>query len=137
MAEYERRRFVAAQPDALFAYLSDVHNLPVYFRGMRSAEPGRAPGEVIVTATVKDMDVAGAAHLEVDAGARRMEWSSEGPNDYHGWLQVRPRDDGAEVELHVSTVRVQTGEVDEGLDRSLDVIARIVGTHAAPVAGAG
>lgn len=138
MAEFERRRSVDAPPDALFAYLSDVTNLPRYFRGMTAARPGPGPGEVEVTAVVKDREVTGTAQLDVDKDARRMEWSSEGPNDYHGWLAVRPAGQGSEVELHVSTVRVQSGEVDEGLDRSLDVIARIMASrHGLPVGGGG
>ena len=135
MAEYERRRTVPAPPDALFAYLSDVGNLPTYFRGMTSARPGPGPEEVLVTAVVKDREVAGVAHLEVDHDARRLDWSSESPNDYHGWLAVRPADGGSEVELHLSTVRVATGEIDEGIDRSLDVIARIVGAASRSEAG--
>lgn len=137
MAEYERRRFVAAPPDALFDYLSDVGNLPVFIRDMKEAHLGPGPEEVAVTAVVMDREVAGVAHLEVDRAARSMRWSSEGPNDYHGELQVHPADGGSEVELSVSTVRVESGEVDEALDRSLSVIARVVASPATPVAGTG
>jgi uncharacterized membrane protein len=138
MAEFERRRTVDAPADALFAYLSDIANLPLYFRGITAARPGPGPGEIEVAAVVKDREVRGRAHLEVDEDARRMEWSSEGPNDYHGWLAVRPAGDASEVELHISTVRVQSGEVDEGIDRSLDVIARIAASRpGSPVGGAG
>ena len=137
MAEYKRRRFVAAPPDALFAYLSEVSNLPVFIRGLRSARPGPGPGEVAVTAVVKDREVAGVAHLEVDRGARTMRWSSEGPNAYHGDLEVHPAAGGSEVALHVSTVRVQAAEVDEAIDRSLSVIGRVVAAPTVPIAGAG
>lgn len=135
MTDYERRRTVQAEPDVLFEYLSDVSNLPLYFRGMTSARPGPASEEVQVTAVVKDREVKGVAHLEVDHDARRMDWSSEGPNDYHGWLAVQPSGDGSEVELHVSTERVQSGEIDEGLDRSLDVIERVMAQRAEAAAG--
>jgi hypothetical protein len=138
MAEFERTRTVDAPPDALFAYLSDVANLPLYFRGITEARRGPGPDEIEVAAVVKDREVRGVAHLEVDDDARRMEWSSEGPNDYRGWLAVRPKGDASEVELHISTVRVESGEVDEGIDRSLDVIARIMASrHGLPVGGAG
>ena len=39
MGTYESTTTVTASPDELFAYLSDVHNLPDYFAAMKSADP--------------------------------------------------------------------------------------------------
>ena len=39
MGDYEHTATVSADPEALFRYLADVHNLPDYFAAMEEAEP--------------------------------------------------------------------------------------------------
>ena len=42
-------------------------------------------------------------YLDVDEGARRMEWGAEGSRDYSGWLAVAVGCDGAsEITVHPS-----------------------------------
>jgi hypothetical protein len=57
MGDYEHVATVTADPEALFSYLSDGHNLPEYFSAMRDAEPIGAPShggaEVHVVADVE------------------------------------------------------------------------------------
>lgn len=61
MAEYERSATVRAPADALFAFLSDVRNLPRYFSRMVAAGPGRG-AEVQTEAVLPDgTQVAGRA----------------------------------------------------------------------------
>ncbi len=93
---------------------------------MTSAEP--AGGDAVrTTANVDGQKVEGEAWFRVDDGARRIEWGSEGPNDYSGWLSVANGDDGGStVEVHVSTERAANGDVDEGLEQTLDNIKRLV-----------
>ncbi len=127
MTEYTRRQTIDAPAEQLFAYLSEVRNLPRYFPGMTSAEPRPDGDEVHVTADVNGRDVAGTAAFHVDEAANRIEWSSEGPNDYHGWLQVSGQDDQSTVEVHISSERVsENGGIDAGLERTLAEIARLV-----------
>ncbi len=133
MTEHTRSREVDARAEELFAYLSDVRNLPRYFSGMTSAEPGPGPDEVSVTAEVQGQEVAGTAKFHVDEAENRIEWSSEGPNSYHGWLSVRGRVDGSQVEVHVTTERkADEGEIEAGLERTLGQIVRLVGGRATP-----
>jgi uncharacterized membrane protein len=126
VAEHTRSASVDAPADQLFDYLSDVENLPRYFDSMTSAEP--AGGDAVrTTANVDGQKVEGEAWFRVDDGARRIEWGSEGPNDYSGWLSVANGDGGGStVEVHVSTERAANGDVDEGLEQTLDNIKRLV-----------
>ena len=133
MTEYTRSGEVDAPAEQLFEYLSDVRNLPRYFSQMTSAEAGPGPDEVSVTAEVQGKEVAGTAKFHVDEAANRIEWSSDGPNSYHGWLSVRGRADSSEVEVHITTERAaDAGDIEAGLVRTLEEIVRLVGGRARP-----
>ncbi len=129
MPTYERSVTVAAEPDKLFAYLSEVSNLPSYFEQMDTAE--RTDGEAVhTTATIETEDgeerqVEGEAWFRVLESERRIEWGSEGPNDYHGSLTVSEAGDGCEVAVTISTARVESDEIDKGLERTLANVKRI------------
>jgi len=88
--EHSRSVEVDAAPSALFDHLSDIRNLPRYFEGMTSAEA--APGEAVrLTAKLPDGSTRSMeAWFKVDPQARRLDWGSEGPSDYHGWLTLEP-----------------------------------------------
>ncbi len=128
MADYERSQTVEAPAEALFQFVADVGNLPRYFEWMTSAEP--AGGEAVrVTAEVDGREREGEAWFRVDRGTRRVEWGSEGPNDYHGWLDVTDEGGGrSTVAVHVSTERVEDrpDEIDDGIDRTLGNVKRLV-----------
>jgi uncharacterized membrane protein len=125
MGDYERQRAYPVNADRLFDYLADIEHLPDYFESMTSARRGDGD-EVVTTAEVDGHEVEGTAEFRVDREARRLDWSSEAPNDYHGWLAVTDAGDGAKVELHVSTAQVETDGVNEGIDRTLDNIEKLV-----------
>ena len=128
MADYERAQTVEASAGALFDFLADVGNLPRYFERMTAAEP--AGGEAVrVRAEVDGRVQEGEAWFRVDTDARRVEWGSEGPSDYSGWLDVT--DEGAgrsTVAVHVSTERVEDrpDEINQGIDRTLGNVRRLV-----------
>ena len=128
MADYERSQTVEAPAGALFDFLADIGNLPRYFEQMTSAEP--AGGEAVrVTAEVDGREQEGEAWFQVDREAKRVEWGSEGPNDYHGWLDVTDEGGGrSSVAVHVSTVRVEDrpDELNQGLERTLGNVKRLV-----------
>jgi uncharacterized membrane protein len=132
VTEHERSASVAAPADRLFDYLSDIQNLPRYFDSMTSAEP--AGGDAVrTTANLNGQTVEGEAWFRVDDAARRIEWGSEGPNNYSGWLRVDDGEGGGStVEVHVSTERVANGDVDDGLTQTLDNIKRVVEEQGAP-----
>jgi uncharacterized membrane protein len=124
MAEFEQRTVVDAPAERLFDYLKQVENLPEYFDRMEDAEvtddgvvhtsahlPEHAPGDSEV--------VEGEAWFRVDEQEQRIEWGSEGPSDYHGWLAVTGDDQRSEVEVHLSTSRTDDPAVNEGIRATL------------------
>jgi uncharacterized protein YndB with AHSA1/START domain len=127
MGTYESTTTVTASPDALFSYLSDIHNLPEYFAAMRSAEPaGSAEGDVPpgseAVHTVAEVDGQrreGEAWFRRDAGARSLSWGSEGPSDYHGELRVDEAGDGSRVTVRLHTEHVEDARVQDGLETTL------------------
>lgn len=126
MADYFANTQVNVPADQLFDYLSDVANLPKYFPRMTSAEPGE--GETVqVTAKLDGgREVAAEAWFRVDHDDRTLAWGSEGPNDYHGHLTVEGVGENSGIALRLATARVESNEVQRGLDETMDNIKRIV-----------
>ncbi|MCD2186872.1 SRPBCC family protein [Actinomycetospora soli] len=128
MADFTSTTTVDASPDDLFAFLSDVGNLPRYFARMTSAE-STGGNAVRTSAELPDgSHVEGEAWFDVDPEAQHIAWGAEGSNDYHGHLDVRPAEHGATVEVHIHTGRVEPGdhEVQNGVDETLDRIRTLV-----------
>jgi hypothetical protein len=98
MGDYEHTATVSVDPDELFRYLADVHHLPDYFSSMQAAEPTgehvEDGDEVHVVADVEGKRREGDAWISVDDAARTLRWGSEGPNGYHGELEVEQADSG-------------------------------------------
>ena len=126
MADYLASTAVSASADDLFAYLSDVHNLPKYMDRMTSAEP--AEGEAVdVTADLGNgHQVEGEAWFHVDDEARALSWGSEGPDDYSGRLHVAGDDSASTVTVTLSTERVEGEQIQAGLDRTVARIKELV-----------
>lgn len=121
MGEFTESTTVDADAQTLFDYLSDVGNLPDYFSRMTSAELGDGE-EVHTTAALPDgKKVEGDAWFRIDESAQRIEWGSEGANDYHGHLEVTATGTISSVEVHMHTTRVEDGdpEVEDGLRETL------------------
>lgn len=133
MGDYQRSAKVKASPDSLFDYLSDIENLPKYFSHMTSAEKA-GPDEVHTTANVHGKEASGKAKFHVDNAAKQIRWSSEGPNDYHGELKVTGEGDASEVTVKLHTTRKEGQEIEQGLQKTLDNIVRLVEKDSAKAA---
>ena len=131
MADYEHAEHVPARPDELFAYLSDVRNLPRYFARMTHAEP--AEGEAVrTTARLEEAEggpreVEGEAWFRVHEGEKRLEWGSEGPSDYRGELDVTGDAGGSRVAVRLHTVHEDAPGIQDGLRETVGNIKRLVG----------
>ena len=125
MPDYQRTARVKASADALFDYLADIRNLPKYFNRMTSAESA-GKDEVKVTASVHGKEQEGKANFHVDKAARKLKWSSEGANDYHGELEVTAQGDNSQVAVKLHTKRTDKQQIEEGLQKTLDNIVRLV-----------
>ena len=125
MADYVARAHVAAPADQLFDYLCQVQNLPDYFDRMTSVTDNQ-DGTITATADLGDRVVEGEAWFEVDQDERALSWGSEGPNNYSGQLQVTGSETGSVVEVTLHTERAGGEEIQEGLERTVDAIKRIM-----------
>lgn len=129
MPEYTSTRTVDADAERLFAFLSDVSNLPRYFSAMTEARPG--DGESVITTAVieppgeQKRTVHGEAWFRIDDAQNQLAWGAEGPNDYRGELAVTSEGSGSKVELTLHTESSRPG-VDEGIEETLANIARLV-----------
>jgi uncharacterized protein YndB with AHSA1/START domain len=110
--EYEQSQAIDAPPGEVFAWLSDVGNLPKYLPPVEasSVEGPSAegvPGQRIRTTLEYPGEGGGTfdavGYLSVDEGERRMEWGAEEGRDYSGWLTVgNYGEGGSEVVVHLS-----------------------------------
>ncbi len=110
MQEYERSIAVAAPANEVFAWLSDVDNLPKYLPPVKDADvegpsEGDNPGDKVKTRVeIPDRgEFESEGYLDVDARARTMRWGAESDRDYSGHLEVIETGDGeSEVTVHLS-----------------------------------
>jgi hypothetical protein len=131
MGDYQRSQDVDAPADQLFGYLSEIANLPRYFTAMTSAAP--AGGEKVrVTADLNGHTRAGEAWFKVDHDRRHLEWGSEGPNDYHGYLDVTGDGRTSSVTVFLHTERHDSDDIDQGIAETLAAVRRLVEAGPAP-----
>jgi uncharacterized membrane protein len=135
MSDYEQSIKIDAPPDEVFAFVSNLSNIPRYLPSVstvasRGAERLRVRG-----------DTAGQ-YAEVDGWFNVhpteyfMEWSADTARHYSGWLQVEELDGVSEVTVHLSympdqsvarTMADNIGEiVENGLQAALESIKNIV-----------
>lgn len=131
MGDYEATTTVSAPAERLFAYLSDVSNLPRYFSAMVSAER-TGPEEVSTVAEVNGVRREGEAWFRVDEGRNRIEWGSEGDSDYSGHLEVSGNGSSSTVEVSVHTARAEGAEVQQGVEETVATIKRLVESSSEP-----
>jgi uncharacterized protein YndB with AHSA1/START domain len=119
--QHEHTEHISASPDAVYAAISDVSNLPRFVPQMtaaRSAEDDR----VEVDARYHGREQHGAASFHADEARRRIEWGS--PSGYHGWMEVAPDGDGSRLTLFLNTVH--GSESDHDVAATLDAIRMLV-----------
>jgi uncharacterized membrane protein len=127
MGDYEADERVRVTADELFAYLSDVANLPKYFPRMTSAEAVEGEEAVHVTArTPQGEEVEGQAWFKVDRENRTLSWGSEGRNHYHGHLTVTGVGENSAVAVTVSTERAEGHEIQQGVDEAVETIKKLL-----------
>jgi uncharacterized protein YndB with AHSA1/START domain len=119
--EHQHTEHIAASPDAVYAAISDVTNLPRFVPQMTAA---RRAGEerVEVDARYHGRDQHGQASFHADDAQRRIEWGS--PSGYRGWMEVAADGDGTRLTLFLHTVHDSESEHDVGA--TLDAIRMLV-----------
>jgi uncharacterized membrane protein len=131
MGDYYGSTEVGAPAGQLFGYLSDIKNLPRYFTAMTSAEPA-GQDAVRVAADLNGTTREGEAWFRVDRERRHLEWGSEGPNDYHGSLDVVGDERTSSVTVFLHTERHDSSDIDRGIADTLAEVKRLVEAGPAP-----
>ena len=132
MGTYEQSIAVAVSPSRLYAYLSDVDNLPEYMPRITQAHAVDDGEAVDVTARIdpegeEPQTVHGEAWLRVREEGRSLEWGSQGPNDYRGELEVDAGDDGGStLRVRLHTERTEGDQVDAALREVVDQVKTLV-----------
>ena len=138
MPDYEHTLTIDASPDTVFAFVSDIGNLPKYLPTTHSAEP-QGDGRVRVQGEAGGHAYDSDGYFRLDEMNHRMEWGSDGENRYLGWLEIDGAEDECEVTVHLTfqpkpeqseRMEEQTGDRDktitEGLIASLTSIKNFV-----------
>ncbi|HUQ54987.1 SRPBCC family protein [Lentzea sp.] len=125
MATYTHTAEADIPADTLFGFLADPTNLPRYFPQMTAAEPGGGE-QVHVEAEVHGHHVEGEAWVRPDTERRTLEWGAEGPDDYHGELQIEEVAPGrSRITVSLHSVREASGdEVQRGLEQTVAVLTQ-------------
>lgn len=101
MADFEHRQRIAAPPDRVYAFVSDVANLPKYVPTTKAAEslPG---GKVRVQGEAQGHRYDSDGYFRADDASRRVEWGAE-ERDYSGFLDIDAAGDGgSDLTVHLS-----------------------------------
>ena len=119
--QHEHTEHVAAAPEAVFAAISDVRNLPRFVPQITAARP--TEGErVEIEARYEGREQHGVASFNADPAERKIEWSS--PSGYRGWMSVAPDGEGSRLTLFLDTRH--SGERDHDISATLDAIRMLV-----------
>jgi carbon monoxide dehydrogenase subunit G len=119
--QHEHTEHVAAAPDAVFAAICDVRNLPRFVPQITAARP--TDGErVEIDARYEGREQHGEATFHVDPAERRIEWTSAG--GYRGWMSVTPDGDASRLMLFLETRH--SSERDHDIAATLDAIRMLV-----------
>jgi carbon monoxide dehydrogenase subunit G len=118
--QHEHTEHVAASPDAVFAAISDVGNLPKFVPQLTAARPA-GEDRVEVDARYEGREQHGQAAFHADEAERKIEWGS--PSGYHGWLKVDADGDGSRLTLFLDTPHVAS---DHDVSATLDAIRMLV-----------
>jgi hypothetical protein len=119
--EHEHTEHVAAAPDAVYAAISDVRNLPRFVPQMTAARPSGGD-RVEIDARYEGRQQHGDASFHADDDERKIEWSA--PSGYHGWMKVEPDGDGSRLTLFLHTLHGT--ERDHDVSATLDAIRMLV-----------
>ena len=119
--QHEHTEHVAASPDAVYAAIADVRNLPSFVPQMTAAREA-GDGQVEIDARYEGHEQHGAASFERDDSARRIEWKAG--SGYHGWMQVDGDGDGSRLTLFLDTPHPSIR--DQDVAATLDAIRMLV-----------
>lgn len=101
MADFQHRQRIAVPPDRVYAFVSDVANLPKYVPTTTSAQlvPG---GKIRVQGEAHGHPYDSDGFFRADDTTRRIEWGAE-ERDYAGFLDIDDAGEGtSDLTVHLS-----------------------------------
>jgi uncharacterized protein YndB with AHSA1/START domain len=101
MPDYEYTQTINASPDEVYAFVSNVENLPQYLPTTKSAQP-QGEGRVRVQGEANGHQYDSDGTFTADASLRRLEWSADEANRYAGWLAITGQDATSQVTVHLT-----------------------------------
>ncbi|MEP7342318.1 MAG: SRPBCC family protein [Acidobacteriota bacterium] len=101
MHEYHQSKKVQAPVDQVFDFVAEIKNLPQYLPTVHKASP-QAGERIQVEGEVGGHRYKSDGYFRVDRKNRRLEWGSDGENNYSGSLDVKEAGDAAsEVAVNI------------------------------------
>jgi uncharacterized protein YndB with AHSA1/START domain len=119
--QHEHTEHVAAAPEAVYAAIADLSNLPKFVPQMTAARSA-GDGRFEVDARYGGHDQHGEVSFSADAAERRIEWGA--PSGYRGWMKVDPDGEGSRLTLFLETTHDVEHETD--IAATLDAIRMLV-----------
>ena len=114
MPDYSDQIDVHAPADAVFAFISDVANLPKYLPTVHGAH-SHGVDRVEVDGKANGHQYASTGWFKTDDEARLMSWGSDGQNDYAGKMTVTG--DGAASQVSCTLRFTPTTEIKDAMDK--------------------
>ena len=138
MAEYERSRLIHASEGDVFAFVSDVNNLPVYVPTVSAVEPQEGEN-VLVRGEIRGHTFADEGWFHVEPARHRVEWG-DAERTYSGSLTVAADNGDSRATIHLSLPPYVTpsgapvtgedpaerAQIEESLEASLDSLRNIM-----------
>ncbi len=119
--KHEHTEHVAAAPEAVFAAIADLSNLPKFVPQITAARSAN-DGHIAVDARYGGHEQHGEVAFSADAGEHRIDWRAA--SGYHGSMQVDPDGDGSRLTLCLETTHGLEHETD--IAATLDAIRMLV-----------
>ncbi len=119
--QHEHTEHVAAAPDAVYAAIADLSNLPKFVPQMTAARAA-GDGRFAVDARYGGHEQHGEVSFSADEAERRIEWGA--PSGYRGWMKVDADGDGSRLTLFLETTHDAEHEAD--IASTLDAIRMLV-----------
>jgi uncharacterized membrane protein len=119
--QHQHTEHVAVPPDAVYAAISDVNNLPRFVPQITAVRPSDGD-HVEVDARYEGREQHGEASFSADDSEHRIEWSA--PSGYQGWMKVDPDGEGSRLTLFLETRHGSEREHD--VAATLDAIRMLV-----------
>ena len=115
MPEYSDHIDVAASPETVFRFVSDIANLPKYLPTVQGAH-SHPHERVEVDGKANGHAYTSEGWFKVDQAGRTMTWGSDGANDYSGKMTVSGQGERSDVECSLQFT--PTADIKDAMDRN-------------------